>query len=229
MKKLLLGLTFSLLCSAAFAADAVVEDAIVIEPGFTWTGGYIGGQVGYGWGDSTADYPFADGFTDIDPDGWLGGVYIGYNYQLSNNIVLGAEADVVYSDIDGREHFIELGVPLDDSFDSLDLNWSGAVRGRIGYAAGRFLPYFAAGVAFADVDVAAEDLNPGFVGSWSETYVGYTVGAGAEYAVTDNIVLRGEYRFTDFGSETFTAADPDSEHDVDLSTNEVRFGIAYKF
>lgn len=229
MKRLLLGLTLSLLSSAAFAADAIVEEAVVVEPGFTWTGGYVGGQVGYAWGDSTADYPFADGSTEIDPDGWLGGVYIGYNYQLPNNIVLGAEADVVYTDVDGRGQFAEFGVPLDGSFDSVDLNWSGAVRGRIGYAVGRFLPYFAAGVAFGDVDTSADDLNADFVGSWSETYVGYTVGAGGEYAVTDNLIFRAEYRFTDFGSETFTATDPDSEHDVDLSTNEVRFGIAYKF
>lgn len=154
----------------AIAADAVVEEVVVVDEAFNWTGGYVGAQVGYAWGDSTAYYfAYPDGLTDIDPDGWLGGVYIGYNYQLPNSIVLGAEADIVYADVHRRSHFYDGGIPSPDSFDSLDLNWSGAVRGRVGYAVGRFLPYFAAGVAFGDVDTAAEDGNPEFVDSWNET------------------------------------------------------------
>lgn len=213
----------------AAAADAVVEEAVVVEPGFTWTGGYVGGQVGYAWGSSTADYTSLTGSSDMDPDGWLGGVYIGYNHQMPSNVVLGIEADVVYSDVDGRGQYVSDLGPEPGSFDSVDLNWSGAVRGRIGYAVDRFLPYFAAGVAFGGVDTISEDTNPAFAGSWNDTYVGYTVGVGAEYAATDNLILRVEYRYTDFGSETFTAIDVDSVHDVDLSTSDVRFGVAWKF
>jgi outer membrane immunogenic protein len=113
--------------------------------------------------------------------------------------------------------------------DSIELNWSAAIRGRVGYAFGRFLPYFAGGVAFGGVDVDAGSANPVFVGSWSDTYTGYTVGGGAEYALTDRIILRGEYRFTDFGTETFSNAAAFTAHDVDLSTHDARFGVAFKF
>ena len=83
--------------ASAFAADAVVEPpvepVVVVEtPVFTWTGFYAGVQAGYLWGESEATFDAANPF-DIGPDGFLGGVYAGYNYQFANGIVLGVEAD----------------------------------------------------------------------------------------------------------------------------------------
>ena len=92
MKKLLLGLSLCLLASSAFAADAIVEE---VAPAFSWTGGYAGIQAGYAWGDGDIDQITGPGFIDTSPDGFLGGIYAGYNYQMSNNIVIGAELDVV--------------------------------------------------------------------------------------------------------------------------------------
>ena len=59
-------------------------------PAFTWTGLYLGGLVGYGWGNADTDNG------DFDADGFLGGVFTGYNYQLPNNVVVGIEGDVTY-------------------------------------------------------------------------------------------------------------------------------------
>ncbi len=86
----------------AFAADAIVQapvDIIYESPGFNWTGGYVGAQAGYLWGDG--HYRFDDGsYADPNPDGFLGGFYAGYNYQMSNNIVLGVDADFAWTGAD---------------------------------------------------------------------------------------------------------------------------------
>ena len=218
MKKLLLALSLSLLASSAYAADAIIAEA---APVFSWTGGYIGLQAGYAWGNGNVDQIGGPGFIDTDPDGFLGGVYGGYNYQMSNNIVIGAELDVVYANVDGSgQVFLAPGVPAGVSATE-ELNWSGAARLRLGYAADRFLPYIAGGVAFGDIDIS-NDNGPG---SFGDTFTGWTIGVGLDYAMTDNLLLRAEYRYTDFGSESFE----DFASDVDLKTNEVRLGIAYKF
>lgn len=208
----------SLLASTAFAADAVVEEAVIVAPGFTWTGGYIGGQVGYAWGNGHAEDTLG-ATTDPDPDGFLGGVYIGYNHQLSNNVVIGGELDVVYANVEGTADVFEGGIPVAEY--TQELEWSGAARVRLGYAVDRFLPYLAGGVAFGKI----EGGNPGSPEEFSDTYTGWTIGAGTEYAFTDNLIGRVEYRYTDFGEESFQ----DGVVNQDLSTNEVRFGIAYKF
>ncbi|CAN7547124.1 outer membrane protein [Mesorhizobium caraganae] len=218
MKKLLLALSLSLLASSAYAADAIIAEA---APVFSWTGGYIGLQAGYAWGNGNVDQIGGPGFIDTDPDGFLGGVYAGYNYQMSNNIVIGAELDIVYANVDGSgQVFLAPGVPAGVSATE-ELNWSGAARLRLGYAADRFLPYIAGGVAFGDIDIS-NDNGPG---SFGDTFTGWTIGVGLDYAMTDNLLLRAEYRYTDFGSESFE----DFASDVDLKTNEVRLGIAYKF
>lgn len=224
MKKLLLAST--LLCAMsgyALAADAVVEapPEVYVAPVFSWTGGYIGGQIGYLWGEGDASSPTL-GTSEIEPDGWLGGVYVGYNYQFTNNVVLGIDADFAWTGADDESTIFLAGV--DNGTLETELDWEGAVRARLGYAVDRFLPYVAGGVAFGKLDGEAFDTAGVSVGSDDETNTGWTLGVGLEYAFTDNIIGRAEYRYTDFGD--FDFADDIS---ADLTTNDVRLGIAYKF
>ena len=227
MKKLLLASTFLCVMSGyALAADAVVVESppeVYVAPVFNWTGAYIGGQVGYLWSDSDFD---ADDLTgDLDADDWLGGVYIGYNYQMDNNVVIGADADFAWTGADESATIFFLGTPV-GSLDS-ELDWEGAVRVRLGYAVDRFLPYIAGGVAFGRMDVEAFSTTPASLGSDDDTSAGWTIGAGLEYAFTDNILGRAEYRYTDFGDFDFDIGDGSGS--VDLTTSDVRLGIAYKF
>ena len=222
MKTFLLATTILFgITGTGLAADAIVMDDVVVEAPavFNWTGGYIGGEIGYLWGDG--DFASIPGNADIGPDGFLGGVYVGYNYQLDNNVVLGADADFVWTGADDSAGVVPSGT-LDT-----ELDWTGSVRARLGYAVERFLPYVAGGVAFGRLHGTAYNGAGVYQGEDSDTSVGWTVGVGLEYAFTDNFIGRAEYRYTDFG--TFDGTVQGFSSETDLTTNDVRFGIAYKF
>jgi outer membrane immunogenic protein len=216
--------------TAANAADAVIEQSpvpVVEVPVFSWAGGYIGTQVGYGWGDSKFSDRFdADaidyGSISMSPDGFIGGIYAGYNFVAGENVVLGIDADITYSGLE--ESYSQRGDVNAAAIDS-ELRWSGAVRARLGYAADRFLPYIAGGVAFGQVK------NQVYVNSLSwdddQTLTGWTIGAGVDYAMTDNVILRLEYRYTDYGDKDFSFDGAGVRND--FTTNDIRLGIAYKF
>ncbi|MDQ2634690.1 MAG: porin family protein, partial [Pseudomonadota bacterium] len=158
------------------------------------------------------------GTSEFEPDGWLGGIYVGYNYQFTNNVVLGVDADFAWTGADDSSPVTPVG-----SLDT-ELEWEGAVRARLGYAVERFLPYIAGGVAFGRLSGEGFDGGGTSVGSDDDTSTGWTLGVGLEYAFTDNIIGRAEYRYTDFGDFDFI-----DDISADLTTNDVRLGIAYKF
>ena len=78
-------------------------------------GGYIGASAGYGWGNADTSYE-ATGFSgfgsSIDANGFIGGIYGGYNHQFGNGFVLGGEADINYAHVRGDGTLISgAGVP----------------------------------------------------------------------------------------------------------------------
>ncbi|RWI11867.1 outer membrane protein [Mesorhizobium sp.] len=95
-----------------------------------------------------------------------------------------------------------------------------------GYAAGQFMPFVTGGLAIGRYEISETPFSPC---TKSKTYTGWTLGAGADYAVTNHILLRAAYRYTDYGDEDFTDIFPWPDSKVDLSTSDVRVGIAYKF
>lgn len=114
------------------------------------------------------------------------GAFGGYQYQFSNNVVLGVEADARYNF--DKTPYDRFGVGSEMWSD-----WSGTVRARVGYALDKTLLYatggFAAQRGWVDSTVTGKD---------SDINTGYVVGAGIEYAFTDNIFGRLEYQFTDY-------------------------------
>lgn len=178
------------LTNAARAADAVVEEVIVAEPVISWTGGYIGVNAGYSWGDFDQTATFApfdllplaefDGFSGTygsDADGASGGAQAGYNWQV-NNFVLGFEADIqaanVESTVTGSE-VLEVGTvlgpfPLETTVSTTtEVDWFGTARIRAGFApTQRLLVYGTGGFAFGGTKstssisaVVVEPLGPG--------------------------------------------------------------------
>ena len=111
---------------------------------------------------------------------------------------------------------------------SVDDNWQGSVRARLGYAIDNFLPYITGGVAWTDFDVTQTLAGVGTVDT-SDTFVGWTIGLGLEYAFTPNLIGRVEYRYTDYGDNTDNLGLFGFNDNVDFHDNTVRIGVAYKF
>ncbi len=212
----------------AISTAANAADNVVVEPGvatYNWTGGYIGGQIGYGFG--SADYVY-DSFGDYDysndPDGFLGGIYAGYNYQFANRVVLGVEADIAWGGLEDSDL-----APGDSDFSATTkIDLTGSARLRLGYAMDRLLPYLTGGVAFGQFSFDEYD-QVGLYSSADENLVGWTLGVGTEYALTDKWTLRGEYRYADYGTQDFVTQPADEGYSVDIKTHDFRFGVAYKF
>jgi outer membrane immunogenic protein len=217
--------------SSAFAADAIVAYdpppvvAVEVPVGYDWSGIYVGASAGYviEYGTQVAAFtPAGDRFSNRyirDAEGFIGGAFVGYNWA-NNNVLFGLEGDLEYADNSGsRETFGGFAET------SVDIGLQGTIRARLGYTFDRTLVYATGGVAFGDVEIGVTD--PAGTFSDSSTRVGYTVGAGVEHAVTDNWLIRAEYRFTDFGDETIDTGL--ASYNFDTQNHAVKAGIAYKF
>jgi len=201
----------------ALAADlpAYAPEPVPVSSAYDWSGFYAGVHVGYGWGDTE----LSGSPTDLEVDGFFGGGQIGYNIQ-SGNFVFGLEADIAASGADG-----DLDVVPGSAVLSTDVNWQATVRGRVGYAFDNVLPYVTGGFAALD---AESDLDvAGTTYEFSETYTGWTVGAGVELGFGDNLSAKIEYLYADFGEESFTS--PFGTVDTDVSSHTVKAGLNYRF
>ncbi|MFN7127161.1 MAG: outer membrane protein [Allorhizobium sp.] len=208
MKSILLGSAAALAIStSAFAADAIYEApaeppvAVETVPQFSWAGGYAGILTGYGWGDGELV-----GFGSDSFDGARLGGFAGYNWDLGNQLVVGVEGDLNY---DWNEETV-LGQDIDSG-----LNWS--ARARVGYAMDRALLFAAGGYTGTNIS------TDGSLGSDDDTLHGWTIGGGVDYAVTDRMFTRIEYRYNDFGSGDLGGTD------VDFDQHTVNVGLAVKF
>ncbi|MEJ8472655.1 outer membrane protein [Roseibium algae] len=176
---------------------------------FDWGGAYVGGNIGWGWGDfDNSNAP------DTDGNGIQGGIHAGYNFMAMPNVLVGAEADFQFSDLDDTA--TAGGVTTETSS-----SWNSSIRGRLGYTFDRFLVYGTGGLAIADLNFKANGAKD------SATAVGWTAGAGVEGAITQNVTARLEYVHQDFGSQTFDIGG--TRYKSDLDDNLLRAGISYKF
>ncbi len=194
---------------SASAADlpSRKEAPVVVPPAFSWTGWHGGISGGYAGGNSEYNatmysitaMPGASWSVNpsVGTSGWLIGYEAGYSWQLSNNVVVGYESDFNYANVSNN------GGALASGGVNSRLNWFGTERLRFGYAMGRFMPYITGGFAYGRINGASwtsgyEAMLPiGTSGSrWSG---GWTVGAGLEYAVTNQISIKGEYLYANIG------------------------------
>jgi outer membrane immunogenic protein len=236
-----------LLSTSAYAADVVGNEPPAPAPvaaSFDWTGAYIGVNAGGGFGKFK--HPFdvsnpgggpalANGSLNITSGGFLGGVQAGYNWQ-SGQMIYGVEADFQGSAVKGEGSFdVNSGGFAVSGKAGTKVDWFGTVRARIGYTpVDRFMVYGTGGLAYGHVK-SYLDANLGgtpFSYSSSNTKAGWTVGLGAEYAVTNNWTLKTEYLYTDLGKSTVYDGDDLGPHinlKNDVAFHTVRVGLNYKF
>jgi opacity protein-like surface antigen len=197
--------------SPVVATPTPVAPAPVISPapvtpvstGSDWTGFYVGGQLGYG---SLSIDDDAETF-DEDFTGALYGVHAGYMYDFGR-IVAGAELDWDASNIN---------VDVAGSADGVDLDSVARAKLRLGYDAGRFLPYVTAGYARAMLS-SDDDATDALL---DDSYDGHFYGIGAEYAMNDRFSVGAEVLRHDFGDT------PLEDFDTDVTTVSLR--ASYRF
>jgi outer membrane immunogenic protein len=237
MKKLLLaGLSAIALTSGATAADLGVPRGavagVVVAPAFSWTGFYLGGQIGYGWARQGGNNTSLAGTNPVPlafGNGFLGGVHAGFNYQI-NQIVLGAEADIEASTVSGARRGVA-GPAFPVLFDmTMRQSFMGSLRARAGLAMDRTLFYVTGGAAFTSARNTMANAGAAPFHTFTTTRVGWTVGAGVEHAFTPNWTARLEYRYANFGSFTDTNVAQGSRFNVSPKDDHaIRLGVSYLF
>ena len=204
--------------SSAFAADLAMPPppppapaaVPVLPPVYNWSGFFVGGHLGYGWGaDSmrlTPDSSYAAGTIvpaiAADPRGVVAGVQYGTNWQF-DRLVLGTESDFSFTDI-RRSQTILTGSPTVTNTGEQKLPWFGTTRVRAGYTLqDNLLIYATGGLAngTAKGSFSAIGSSAGAVGSRSKTLWGWTVGGGLEYGFMPNWSIAVEYDHYDFGTK----------------------------
>jgi outer membrane immunogenic protein len=200
--------------SAATAADLPPRYPVTRAPVYyNWTGFYLGINGGGAWGSSSWDST-----GDFDVSGGMLGATAGYNWQLSS-WVFGLEGDIDWSNISGTTHALcALGCETSNS-------WLATVRGRIGYAFDRVMPYFTGGFAFGDVRAH----TPFFAGK-DDTNAGWAVGAGLEVGLLGTFTAKAEYLYVDLGEINCGLACGAFVNDhASFSTHILRGGLNYRF
>lgn len=208
-----------MLAPSAMAADlpAISSEPAVYSPApvFTWDGFYVGANVGYGWGRGRLTNGAVTGTGNYD--GFLGGLQAGYNVQFSSNLVVGLETDMQLSGVDHNE---DVG-PFSTN---AKIDWFGTTRARLGYAAGRFMPYITGGVAYGHHKFKVS-LAGTQIASESKNQVGWTLGAGVEAALTQHVSMKAEYLYVDFNRKTYPAAGFRADENMHVG----RIGLNYRF
>lgn len=218
MKKILLASVGLLILGVASASAADIArpmptkaPAYVPPVAYNWTGFYVGINGGGGWGRSDFSPPFASGA--FNTSGGLVGGTIGYNWQMPSNFVLGLEGDVDWSNIGGST---TCGVALNCSVRN---DWLATVRGRVGYAMDRFMPYVTGGAAFGDIKTSVDAL-----GGATSAKAGWTVGGGLEAAIAGPLTAKIEYLYVDLGRGGSVLGT-----DARFNASIVRAGLNYRF
>ena len=195
----------------AFAADVVYQEPPAPAPmdiaplESQWSGPYAGISLGYGFSGSVREPG-----NSIGTSGFMGGAFGGYQMQ-NGMFVYGVEGDINYSGVDGANGGVEARSRID-----------GSVRARAGVAVTNdILVYGTAGGAAERLRLTEGGVSDTNVG------LGYTVGAGVDAKLTDQVFGRVEYRYTDYGTETYNFGGADRE--FRSKNNRVTAGIGVKF
>ena len=166
---------------------------------YSWAGPYIGGNLGYNWGDVSNN--------PTKPSGFSGGVQAGYNFQ-NGPWVFGVEGDLQ-------------ATGADDTFAPWKFSnpWFGTVRGRGGYTFSNVLLYATAGLAFGELRAETFGLSE------SQSSVGWTIGFGAEVGIAPNWSAKLEYLYVDLTWSPFGITGVSNGYRSDM----FRAGVNYHF
>jgi len=179
---------------------------VYVAPVFTWTGFYIGGNLGVVWTKGDVSDSFGDGFRFAQNAVFTGGGQIGANYQW-NWLVVGVEADFNWlTDHNNKSNGVF--IPSVGNIQvAADSRWITTLAARVGVPVERALFYVKGGgawVAANEFTVTNETTGGSFSSSNSNNVGGWMAGAGIEYAFAPNWTAKVEYDFLGLSNTSFT-------------------------
>lgn len=203
-------------------------DAAIFSTASDWNGFYAGVQVGNLRGAVHQAYAVGD-YSRPDVSTFFAGLHAGYQRQVARKIVAGVELDGAWLRAEGSGHFYTRGgFQISPGYVAHSrLDWTGALRGRLGYVVDRRMPYVAAGPAVAGVRFQGMHDGEVFDPGGRKIHLGWTLGGGVDFAVGARLFLRSEYRYSDFGRRVFN--DGANASRIGLKTHGLRLGASYKF
>jgi len=250
------GLTVAALsCVRAIAADGIIPLPVTASaaPYYDWTGFYVGGHLGYATGyskwsatEAGAVVPSLAGSLDLFRafDAFKGtgsyfiGLQAGYSYMFPSRLLIGVEADVSFPSLIGGTPQVISSDAIGQASYAETVQFSGSVRGRIGYAPSHWLFYATGGLAwtynqFTRMQLAGSPAggtaSPGDEESlFVVPRIGAVAGAGVEVALPSNWTARLEYLYTDYGSRSVNFATGAQRFDSSLVIQSARLGFNYR-
>jgi outer membrane immunogenic protein len=245
MRKLLLGMAAGVAllgaANSAQAADMAVKamPPPVPVPIFTWTGFYLGGNLGAAWAQRSITDVFGNTFTRTSDARFIGGGQLGYNWQFTN-FVLGFEGDIdgIASE-NNRSAALAIGGAGPFVVSTNSSNWVATLAARFGWAVDRVLFYGKAGGGWvgnnSGFTVTNVTTGASFASGGNNTAGGWLLGGGVEWAVSNNWSIKGEYDYIGLSNRNFAVPVVVGGGVVDTFTNSsrsfqmVKFGFNYSF
>lgn len=211
----------------SFANAGIINDANQTRKNLlpSW---YIGAGVGGAWSNlkntlSTVNDPSnpyffpaaisgvnASGSTSLNSTKFTGGLQIGYEKLIKNNLFIGLELSYQYinlqKSVGGIFYYQTFNSPYELN-NTASAKQMFALRPRVGYLFDKFLPYITAGGALTKLHFNQIFIESPFTrlpgtAEYNKTKYGWTLGFGSEYALFKNFYLKSEYLYTSFGSTT---------------------------
>jgi outer membrane immunogenic protein len=237
--------------TAGLAADlpvAAPPPAPLPPPVFSWTGFYIGGNVGGAWSDSqstavtefssSSSYPKGTIFSKSNGSGVIGGFQGGFNWQVAN-FVFGAEGEYDWSGVSGSETTVSPAHSTISETTTAKIRDIYMATGRVGYAFNNWLFYVKGGGAWDNFNTSSNVFSNSVLAATSGSSgsrSGWVVGGGIEWAIWNNFSVKIEYDHLDFGNQSVTVFGHSGSikgesalRSVNSTADEVKFGLNYRF
>ncbi|MBR0832025.1 porin family protein [Bradyrhizobium manausense] len=228
----------SFLVAPALAADPPIDPipapkrpypTFGVAPAFTWTGFYLGYNLGAAWNSQKTVTTFSSPWNTTNI-GFIGGLQAGFNYQISS-IVLGAEIDGDWMSASPSSSSPSTPGPAGLTKTTGQFNWASSVGLRFGYAANTTLFYGKVGYGWVTQTLAinsplALDTTTTFV---SNTNGGGLYGGGVEFAFPGTQwTAKAEYNYITLSQQKFVVSSPNTVI-VTPTLQTLKLGMNYRF
>ncbi len=246
MKKFTLSVVAALSMSAFALAGgdiAPVEPEVVVPAPMmedNWSGPYAGLQAGYIWGDADLHAEDNGGSTldlnNFKLKGFAGGIHAGYNMLTSENWVLGLAGEANWMSVDDQKNIGPGGWDPDYDY-KIKQKWETALLAKVGKVINdTYMPYIVGGATWTKIGgnfiyLPAPGTQPEWEDEKTDTVGGWTLGAGLEMKINENLHARLQYRYSDYDDAKLTHTDGVDYiwETIDYKTHIVQVGLSYFF